>query len=84
MRFTKYKITLLEDVLNDGYCEYCGKEYRNITLSYNYHKQQDCQVLTACCDERKKAAQRSVDSCKTDATMQGIFDVAQRYSKNRF
>lgn len=83
MRFTKYKIALLEDVLNDGYCEYCGKEYRNITLLYNYRKPQECHVLTACCDKRKRDAQRSIDRCKTDATMQSILDVAQRYSTNR-
>ena len=83
MRFTKYKIALLEDVLNDGYCEYCGNDYRNITLSYNYRKPQECHVITACCEKRMKAAQCSIDHCQADATMQGILDVAQRHYKQK-
>lgn len=83
MRFTKYKIAILEDVLNDGYCDFCGKDYRGVTLSYNYRKPQECYVLTACCEERKKDAQRFVEHCKTDATMQGILNVAQQYSTKK-
>ena len=83
MRFTKYKIALLEDVLNDGYCEYCGKEYRNVTLSYNYRKPKECQVLTACCEKRKKDAQRYIEYCRNDASIQSTLNAAQLYSTGK-
>lgn len=83
MRFTKYKITLLENVLNDGYCEYCGKEYRNITLSYDYRKPRECQVLKACCEKRKIDAQRSIEYCKNNPSIQSTLNVAQLYSTGK-
>lgn len=75
MRFTKAKVAVLEEVLNNDYCEYCGKEYRGITLSYDYRKPKGCRVLTACCEQRRKEAQRNVDACLTDKSMMGLLAI---------
>ena len=75
-------MAVLERVLNDGYCEYCGKEYRGITLSYDYRKPKECKVLTACCKQRKESAQRRVDECLTDKSTMDILNNAVKYRGN--
>ena len=74
MRFTKAKVAVLEEVLNDGYCEYCGKEYRGITLSYDCRKPKECHVLEACCEQRKQNAQQRVNDCLADKSAMNMLD----------
>lgn len=74
MRFTKAKVAVLEEVLNEGYCEYCGKEYRGITLSYDCRKPKECHVLEACCEQRKQNAQQRVNDCLADKSAMNMLD----------